>query len=91
MINTNENNLNQTDSSAAECTSSDVTRQDEDALFSNMTFEELRQANEKFIKERNWHQFHSPRNVLFAMVGEVGELAEIFQWKGEVSEGLPGE
>ena len=24
-------------------------------------------------------------------VGEVGELAEIFQWRGEVERGLPGE
>ncbi|KAK7487911.1 hypothetical protein BaRGS_00020812 [Batillaria attramentaria] len=42
-----------------------------------------------FIDKRNWDQFHSPRNVLLALVGEVGELAEIFQWKGEVTEGLP--
>ena len=31
----------------------------------------------EFIDQRNWDQFHSPRNVLLAMVGEVGELAEI--------------
>ena len=29
------------------------------------------------MAERNWHQYHTPRNVLLAMVGEVGELAEI--------------
>lgn len=57
--------------------------------FSELTLEELRQLSMNFIKERNWDQFHSPRNVLLALVGEVGELAEIFQWKGEVSEGLP--
>ena len=34
-------------------------------------------------------QFHTPRNILTAMVGEVGELAECFQWKGEVARGLP--
>ncbi|BFZ04396.1 hypothetical protein BsWGS_07434 [Bradybaena similaris] len=51
--------------------------------------EYLRKLNAEFIKARNWDQFHSPRNVLLALVGEVGELAEIFQWKGEVSEGLP--
>jgi len=53
------------------------------------TLEDLRKLSKQFIKERNWDQFHSPRNVLLALVGEVGELAEIFQWKGEVSEGLP--
>ncbi|KAL4363442.1 hypothetical protein GQ457_04G026050 [Hibiscus cannabinus] len=42
-----------------------------------------------FAKERNWDHFHSPRNLLLALVGEVGELSEIFQWKGEVPKGLP--
>ncbi|KAK7088772.1 dCTP pyrophosphatase 1-like [Littorina saxatilis] len=54
-----------------------------------LTFEQLRAKQVHFIDERNWDQFHSPRNVLLAMVGEVGELAEIFQWKGEVTEGVP--
>jgi dCTP diphosphatase len=30
------------------------------------------------------------RNLLLALVGEVGELAECFQWRGEVAAGLPG-
>lgn len=30
------------------------------------------------------------RNLLLALVGETGELAECFQWKGEVAPGLPG-
>lgn len=34
-------------------------------------------------------QYHTPRNLLLALVGEVGELSEIFQWKGEVKSGLP--
>lgn len=33
--------------------------------------------------------YHTPRNLLLALVGEVGELAELFQWKGEVDAGLP--
>ncbi|GFN99611.1 Dctp pyrophosphatase 1 [Plakobranchus ocellatus] len=74
---------------AAANSSASTTANSIDSHFSNITFEELRQLNDKFIKERNWGQFRSPRNVLLAMVGEVGELAEIFQWKGEVSEGLP--
>lgn len=36
-----------------------------------------------FCKERNWDQFHTPRNVLLALVGEVGELAEILWVQGE--------
>ncbi|ESO91686.1 hypothetical protein LOTGIDRAFT_163415 [Lottia gigantea] len=48
-----------------------------------------RKIQEEFCEERNWNQYHSPRNILLALVGEVGELSEIFQWKGEVKKGLP--
>jgi len=41
-----------------------------------------------FVKEREWSKFHTPRNVLLALVGEVGEVAEHFQWKGEVEHNL---
>ncbi len=34
----------------------------------------------KFADERDWGQFHTPKNLVLALVGEVGELAEIFQW-----------
>ena len=36
-----------------------------------------------FAKVRDWDQFHTPRNIYLAMIGELGELAEIFQWKGD--------
>ncbi|MCX9157424.1 nucleotide pyrophosphohydrolase [Niveibacterium sp. 24ML] len=35
----------------------------------------------RFAAERDWDQFHTPRNLILALTGEVGELAEIFQWK----------
>ena len=34
-----------------------------------------------FANERLWNRFHTPRNIALALLGEVGELAEIFQWK----------
>lgn len=43
----------------------------------------------EFANERNWNKYHTPRNLLLAMIGEVGELSELFQWRGEVMEGLP--
>lgn len=43
-----------------------------------------------FVLEREWTPFHTPRNLLLAMTGEVGELAELLQWRGEVEAGLPG-
>lgn len=55
-----------------------------------VTLEAIRAELAEFALERDWDQFHSPRNLALAMVGEVGELCECFQWKGEVPEGLPG-
>ncbi|KAK9159787.1 hypothetical protein Syun_006128 [Stephania yunnanensis] len=55
----------------------------------SVTIEDLRRLMEEFAKERDWDQYHSPRNLLLALVGEVGELSEIFQWRGEVPRGLP--
>ena len=34
-----------------------------------------------FAEERDWDQFHNPKNLTMALGGEVGELMEIFQWK----------
>ncbi|KAK3084849.1 hypothetical protein FSP39_020134 [Pinctada imbricata] len=48
-----------------------------------------RKIQSEFVQERNWNQYHTPRNLLLAMMGEVGELAEIFQWRGEVPVGVP--
>jgi dCTP diphosphatase len=36
-----------------------------------------------FTAEREWDQFHSPKNLAMALTGEVGELVEIFQWMTE--------
>jgi dCTP diphosphatase len=33
-----------------------------------------------FSAERQWNTYHDPKSVLLALVGEVGELAELFQW-----------
>ena len=41
--------------------------------------EEIRE----FAEAREWTKFHSPRNIVLALLGEVGELAELLQWKGD--------
>jgi len=41
------------------------------------------QALRNFAQEREWQQFHSPKNLVMALSGEVGELTEIFQWMTE--------
>lgn len=37
-------------------------------------------ALQKFADERDWQQFHTPKNLAMALAGEVGELVELFQW-----------
>jgi NTP pyrophosphatase (non-canonical NTP hydrolase) len=34
----------------------------------------------QFAEERDWDQFHTPKNLAMALAGEAGELLEVFQW-----------
>jgi NTP pyrophosphatase (non-canonical NTP hydrolase) len=44
----------------------------------------------KFRQERDWDQYHSPKNLVMALVVEASELAEHFQWlTEEQSHSLP--
>jgi len=38
---------------------------------------------DKFARERDWQQFHSPKNLASALTVEAGELLEHFQWLTE--------
>ncbi len=38
---------------------------------------------DQFAKDRDWQQFHSPKNLASALVVEAGELLEHFQWLTE--------
>jgi NTP pyrophosphatase (non-canonical NTP hydrolase) len=37
----------------------------------------------KFNYERDWDQYHNPKDILIALVSEVGELAECYRWLNE--------
>jgi dCTP diphosphatase len=37
----------------------------------------------QFVEERDWAQFHSPKNLAMAMIVEAGEVVEHFQWMTE--------
>lgn len=41
---------------------------------------DLRDRLRLFAAERDWEQFHSPKNLASALIVEAGELLEIFQW-----------
>ena len=41
---------------------------------------ELRDKLREFVEERDWNQFHTPKNLAMALAGEAAEILEIFQW-----------
>jgi dCTP diphosphatase len=45
-----------------------------------MSIADLQRQLKEFAAERDWEQFHSPKNLVMALVGEAGELTELFQW-----------
>lgn len=46
----------------------------------NTSVEQLRDMVLHFVAERDWHQFHAPKNISMALAIEAAELMEHFQW-----------
>lgn len=44
------------------------------------SLESLRDHLRVFAKERDWDQYHTPKNLSMALIGEAAELIEHFQW-----------
>ncbi|MDP3093577.1 MAG: nucleotide pyrophosphohydrolase [bacterium] len=47
---------------------------------------DIKKLTEKIIKfrnERDWKQFHNPKDVALSLVLEAGEVVEHFQWKNK--------
>src|SRR3989344_5444671 len=54
------------------------------------TLEDLKKRLRQFARERDWEQFHSPKNLSMALIVEAAELVEHFQWlTQEQSKKLP--
>ena len=49
----------------------------------DMNVKDIQAKLARFAAERDWDQFHSPKNLSMALAGEAGELLEIFQWLTE--------
>jgi len=47
------------------------------------TLETLKASLREFVAERDWEQFHSPKNLSMALTVEAAELLEQFQWLTE--------
>jgi NTP pyrophosphatase (non-canonical NTP hydrolase) len=52
----------------------------------------LRDALRDFAAQRDWAQFHTPKNLAMALIGEAAEVVEHFQWlTPEASAALPAD
>ncbi len=47
------------------------------------SIEDLKQSVARFVRERDWEQFHSPKNVVISIAIEAAELMEVYQWSPE--------
>ena len=46
-----------------------------------MNYDKIQDEIKTFVDERDWEQFHSPKNLSMALSVEAAELVEIFQWQ----------
>jgi dCTP diphosphatase len=44
------------------------------------TVESLKNDVEQFVQDREWQQFHSPKNLSMALASEVAEIMDLFLW-----------
>ena len=54
-----------------------------EGVVSTASIEQLQQQLRAFAAERDWDQFHSPKNLSMALIAEAAELVEHFQWLTE--------
>ena len=45
------------------------------------TIADLRQAVQKFVDDRNWARYHTPKNLSMSIAIEAAEILEHFQWR----------
>lgn len=48
-----------------------------------MNIDNIKQKLADFAAQRDWQQYHSPKNLAMALTAEAGELLELFQWLSE--------
>lgn len=46
----------------------------------HLDLEKIFETQRQFARDREWEQFHTPKNLAMALAGEAGELLELFQW-----------
>lgn len=52
-------------------------------MMAETDFDRIRKQVRQFVVERDWDQFHSPKNLSMALIVEAAEMVEHFQWLTE--------
>ena len=55
-------------------------KKNQDRTDADSTISQLKSEVQQFISDRDWEQFHDPKNVAMALASEVGELLDLFRW-----------
>jgi dCTP diphosphatase len=53
------------------------------SMMADKDFDRIKKQVRQFVVERDWDQFHSPKNLSMALIVEAAELVEHFQWLSE--------
>ena len=55
----------------------------------SITIQDLKELVARFVDERDWKQFHSPKNLSMSIAIEAAELMELFQWTDGSTDDIP--
>jgi len=58
-------------------------------MMAESDFDRIRKQVRQFVVERDWDQFHSPKNLSMALIVEAAEMVEHFQWLTEEQSSNP--
>jgi NTP pyrophosphatase (non-canonical NTP hydrolase) len=61
----------------------EFTEVNEGMMVAETDFDRIRKQVRRFVVEREWDQFHSPKNLSMALIVEAAEMVEHFQWLTE--------
>jgi dCTP diphosphatase len=54
-----------------------------ETIVAETDFDRIRKQVRQFVVERDWDQFHTPKNLSMALIVEAAEMVEHFQWMSE--------
>jgi len=54
-----------------------------ETTFNQLNIKEMQEYSQRFVEERKWDQYHTPKNIVMGISIESAELMEIFQWLTE--------